>query len=386
MSPEIADCINRLTPLVNTTDQKRVPGFGTPEDVHLYCLQQFVWRSGMVRWGDYNISKTDMDFVNGLLASNGQYDKLANLHRGAATMSAHFGPNFLGWHRVYLALMEEAIRKINKKLSLPYWDSTLDFDMENPANTIMFAPEFLGDGYGLVTTGPFANWATPIGKLERNIGGDSELFSKEIIKSIMKRCKTSEIVAPTAESDSDIELYHGGPHVWVGGHMTGLNTAAHDPVFFLHHAFVDYIWEMFRTRQSSVCKVNPELDYPKASGEHASNRAMDGLSGYVNIDGYRNYWTKSWYKYEPSPTCPSCGSPYLKCNKARGVCVSIERKLTPEEGSLVRGNLAFDAAETATSARAASARDQVKQLDVGPTFRAPPAEPRTQKAQLARMR
>ncbi|KAH3768586.1 hypothetical protein DPMN_169802 [Dreissena polymorpha] len=69
MSPEIADCINRLTPLVNTTDQKRVPGFGTPEDVHLYCLQQFVWRSGMVRWGDYNISKTDMDFVNGLLAS-----------------------------------------------------------------------------------------------------------------------------------------------------------------------------------------------------------------------------------------------------------------------------------------------------------------------------
>ncbi|KAH3776223.1 hypothetical protein DPMN_177643 [Dreissena polymorpha] len=113
---------------------------------------------------------------------------------------------------------------------------------------------------------------------------------------------------------------------------------------------------------------------------------MDGLSGFVNIDDYRNYWTKSWYKYEPSHTCPSCGSPYLKCNKARGVCVSIERKLTPEEGSLVRGNLAFDAAETETSARAASARDQVKQLDVGPTFRAPPAEPRTQKAQLARMR
>ncbi|KAH3768539.1 hypothetical protein DPMN_169754 [Dreissena polymorpha] len=84
--------------------------------------------------------------------------------------------------------MEEAIRKIDKKLSLPYWDSTLDFDMENPANTIMFAPEFLGDGYGLVTTGPFANWATPIGKLERNIGGDNYQIDHE--------------------ADSDIELYH----------------------------------------------------------------------------------------------------------------------------------------------------------------------------------
>lgn len=28
----------------------------------------------------------------------------ANLHQGIITNSAHGGPNFLGWHRVYLAL------------------------------------------------------------------------------------------------------------------------------------------------------------------------------------------------------------------------------------------------------------------------------------------
>ncbi|KAH3776227.1 hypothetical protein DPMN_177647 [Dreissena polymorpha] len=66
---EIANCINRLTPLVNTTDPKKVPGLGTPEDVYVYCLQQFLWRSDMVRWEDYNITKKDKDFVNGLIDS-----------------------------------------------------------------------------------------------------------------------------------------------------------------------------------------------------------------------------------------------------------------------------------------------------------------------------
>ncbi|KAH3776241.1 hypothetical protein DPMN_177661 [Dreissena polymorpha] len=71
MPSEIANCINRLTPVVNTTDAKKVPGLGTPQDVYLYCLQQFVWRADMVRWEDYDITKKDKDFVNGLLASVG---------------------------------------------------------------------------------------------------------------------------------------------------------------------------------------------------------------------------------------------------------------------------------------------------------------------------
>ena len=39
-------------------------------------------------------------------------------------------------------------------------------------------------------------------------------------------------------------------HVFVGGDMERLDTAAYDVIFFLHHAFVDYIWEMFRDKVS----------------------------------------------------------------------------------------------------------------------------------------
>ena len=35
---------------------------------------------------------------------NGEYDTFANLHSGMVVTSAHVGPNFFGWHRVYCAL------------------------------------------------------------------------------------------------------------------------------------------------------------------------------------------------------------------------------------------------------------------------------------------
>ncbi|KAH3823070.1 hypothetical protein DPMN_124868 [Dreissena polymorpha] len=45
--------------------------------------------------------------------------------------------------------------------------------------------------------------------------------------------------------------------MWVGGDMSNTPAALYDPVFFLHHVFIDYIWEQFRTRQSSLrCEVN----------------------------------------------------------------------------------------------------------------------------------
>ncbi|XP_052248138.1 tyrosinase-like protein [Dreissena polymorpha] len=383
-----------------------------------------MWKEGRVRWEDYNITKTDIDLVNDLLESmmtptgvehsrskrqsvtpptgrrirreyrrlsdgernafhtvlqamktNGQYNTFANLHRGIVTTSAHRGPNFLGWHRVYLALFEEAIRRINRQVSLPYWDTTLDFDMVNPATTIVFSSAFFGNGDGRVTTGPFANWETPIGRLTRNIAGGSTLFTKANIRSILTRCRTREITVPTALPQFNFESFHNGPHVWVGGQMSGTNTAAHDPVFFLFHAFIDYVWELFRVHQLNDCRVDPSTDYPPVLGEHAPNRAMDGLPGYRNIDGYRSYWTQNWYSYESSPSCPNCNSPYLRCDTAHRVCVSSQRTLARDEPATVGGWFSYGAAANSIFSQA---RDDVAMLNIGPLFIGPPAEPRTQ--------
>ncbi|KAH3800568.1 hypothetical protein DPMN_154201 [Dreissena polymorpha] len=337
------------------------------------------------------------------MLQNGEYDTFAQLHRGIVTTSAHGGPNFLGWHRVYLALyvtetinmryyhfpemyflthnvfvtfamlihlgldnyrFEEALRRIDGQVSLPYWDSILDNDMENPVNTILFSPAFFGNGDKQVTSGPFANWVTPIGPLTRNISGQGMLFNKEHIRMIMTRCRARDIIAP-APLVFNLDIIHGGIHLWVGGQMSGLHTAAHDPVFFLHHAFVDYIWEMFRNHQFFNCEVNPSLNYPEVTGQHAPERPMDGLPGYVNIDGYQSFWTQNWYRFERAPTCPDCGSPYLTCDPVRDVCVSVERTVVQTDRGL-------------------ELIQEVANLVIGQTFVGPGDDPRTQVG-LARM-
>lgn len=64
----------------------------------------------------------------------------------------------------------------------------------------------------------------------------------------MSRDTHADIALPGVDPQYDLEFHHGGVHIYIGGDMAMLDTAANDPVFFLHHAFVDYIWEMFRMR------------------------------------------------------------------------------------------------------------------------------------------
>ena len=43
------------------------------------------------------------------------------------------------------------------------------------------------------------------------------------------------------------ELLHSGAHLFVGGHMAAEECAPNDPIYWLHQAFVDYIWEVYYT-------------------------------------------------------------------------------------------------------------------------------------------
>lgn len=49
----------------------------------------------------------------------------------------------------------------------------------------------------------------------------------------------------------NLELLHDGVHDWVGGDMGAVPYASYDPVFWMHHAFIDYIWEQFRKQQQT---------------------------------------------------------------------------------------------------------------------------------------
>ena len=48
------------------------------------------------------------------------------------------------------------MRTKKSSVTIPYWDSTLDFNMQKPENSILFSEIFIGNGRGIVYTGPFA--------------------------------------------------------------------------------------------------------------------------------------------------------------------------------------------------------------------------------------
>ncbi|CAG5130855.1 unnamed protein product [Candidula unifasciata] len=256
-----------------------------------------------------------------------KYDAIALLHVSAVN-SAHAGAGFMGWHRIYLLMFESALQEVDQSVCLPYWDSTLDNELQDPAMSSVWTPAFFGTPNGPVIHGPFANWTTPQGvQLIRNVGSDGELFTSTAIEAVLSRKRHEDIISsPQVEPRYDLEFYHGGVHMFCGGTMSQLDTAAFDPIFFLVHAFVDYIWELFRTslRNNGVDPQRfPDMVAPE-SLHHSS--APTGFGNLLQSDGYRDAVTQT-FEYLPPPVCsstsPQCGSRYLSCLERIGRCVPI---------------------------------------------------------------
>lgn len=110
--------------------------------------------------------------------------------------------------------------------------------------------------------------------------------------------------------------------------MAGRTTAAFGPMFWSHHCFVDYVWELFRRRIR-----NAPADYPLGFTLHPSEGLMN-FSNYryrpnppiTNREGYSNIYA-CLRRYAPAPSCQNycSNSPDLYCDSKRDICISKER-------------------------------------------------------------
>nr|KAI8748318.1 TYRosinase family member (tyr-3) [Biomphalaria glabrata] len=258
-----------------------------------------------------------------------KFDAIANIHTGQTNLIAHGGAGFLGWHRIFLLIYETALRQVDPRICLPYWDSSLEGQLARPLESSLWTPDFFGTPRGPVVDGPFAGWRLPTGvQLIRNAGVDGDLLTPQIISNILTRRRYEEVVQTSASPQYDIELQHGTAHMYVGGVMTRLDTAAFDPIFFMHHAFIDYIFEMFRNRLRSI-GVNP-AQYPRSNSNFRHEpTATTGFGSYTQEYGYSDALA-SRTTYEPVPTCsarsPTCGvGSSLVCEVSTGRCLPALR-------------------------------------------------------------
>ncbi|VIO92634.1 Hypothetical tyrosinase-like protein C02C2.1 in chromosome III, putative [Brugia malayi] len=289
-----------------------------------------------------------------ILKQSGEYDRMSYEHQLVGQGSgAHSGPGFLPWHREFLKRFEIALRLIDPKVSLPYWDSVIDQYLPDPRDSVFFSPYFIGetDGYGNVVTGPFAYWSTIDGRtaILRALGEKGKLFTEYDIIDIISQVSVEQVMAYTAPLNdcpyppafSAIEYTHSFVHLWIGGHMEPPEQSSNDPVFYGLHAFVDLIWELWR--QSQQTRWARENQYSQdieqcADPQHFSYAIMRPFN-LINRDGLSNLYTEQMYRYAPRPGCsfeiPTCGSPYLFCDarisphcvskiKFGGVCTGFE--------------------------------------------------------------
>ncbi|MFK0238509.1 tyrosinase MelC2 [Streptomyces vinaceus] len=212
-------------------------------------------------------------FVNAVLElkRTGIYDRYVNAHNWYLLNDSDFGdrtghrsPSFLPWHRRFLLDFEAALQRIDKNVALPYWDWTAD----RTANSSLWGADFMGGtrraADGQVLDGPFAfqggKWALTAGVdrrtyLRRGLGsGTPQLPTRADVDSVIALPvydsapwnSASNGFRNALEGWRGVNL-HNRVHVWVGGQMTSA-ASPNDPVFWLHHAFIDKLWAEWQAK------------------------------------------------------------------------------------------------------------------------------------------
>ncbi|CAH1800659.1 unnamed protein product, partial [Owenia fusiformis] len=259
----------------------------------------------------------------GPLGTTNKYDTLVSFHHASVALGAHGGAAFLPWHRIYLIMFEIALKQKRSGVSLLYWDSTIEQGLSNPLLSNLWGPTFMGNGDGDVTTGPFANWdATDGRKLTRAAQTiPNQLTTPADIQRVLNRTRYDEIACFQCRL---LETFHGYAHNYVGGQMGNIFFSPNDPIFWMHHAYIDCIWEEFREDSQ---KTNIDTEYPANFGQppHHPQALMEPFSDFVasvkNIEGLSTFITSGCYKCDRRPKCPNCGNtPNLYCDRVDNRC------------------------------------------------------------------
>ncbi|XP_063443330.1 putative tyrosinase-like protein tyr-1 [Mytilus trossulus] len=258
------------------------------------------------------------------------FDVIASLHTGAAIPVGHDGPGFFSWHKAFLRIMEFAIG-----CPLPYWDTTLDFPMDDPTQSIVWSPKFFGNGYGAITSGPFANLPGVMQPI-RNINSAGWLMSRQDIQMALSKPSYFEFTEPSPCYNGNryaysMECLHDGTHVWLGGTAEPTATASFDPIFYPLHAFVDKIFGLFRRRM--IQEGNAVYPDKQITGHAPRDRMLfyntfPGIESLTHEDGYGENLDQL-VSYTSTPSCPNCaGSDDLYCDTRQNICVSRTRQGT----------------------------------------------------------
>jgi tyrosinase len=182
---------------------------------------------------------------------------------------------FLSWHRGYITSFEAVVARTVKALggpadwALPYWDYTQALKQNRRARLMpaSFFNARMPDG------SRNALWSQRRSVVGGNFGLTDAMVSRGALNvADFTRAQPGAPVGfggpitgfhPGGGTSGALEnVPHNIVHVQIGGLMGNPNTAALDPIFWLHHCNIDRLWEMWRSNHA----------------DSADHRWLDGVS------------------------------------------------------------------------------------------------------------
>ncbi|XDG05264.1 hypothetical protein ABKA04_004879 [Annulohypoxylon sp. FPYF3050] len=235
-----------------------------------------------------------------------RYEDLVSVHQ-QLTPQIHQRAVFLVWHRYYVSVFESLMREeCGFNRAFPWWDETLDAGKF--AQSDLFSDAYFGplpaktsDGQGTcIQSGTFGGITLHVGP---GSGFTDHCLARAVDESLTGTVTSSFVSDCNSRTSYDDmrgcqEL---GPHAYghngVGAVMAEVQASPGDPIFFMHHLFVDHsfrIWQngdASRTQSINGCADanNPcapmTMDYVLTSNGLRPNttvsQVMDTLGGYL---------------------------------------------------------------------------------------------------------
>ncbi|KAJ4402457.1 hypothetical protein N0V91_007171 [Didymella pomorum] len=215
--------------------------------------------------------------------SKSRYDDLVGLHQ-TLTPNVHGNAKFLLWHRYYTWTFESLLRdECGLQGPLLWFDETRYAG--NYAASSIFSSQWFGSinlGGNCVTDGQFANQVCVYGPgssntphcLARN-NNDQDTINTG--NSIVDACNSRSDYADMAA------CAEGGAHAWghngIGAVMSDVYASPSDPVFFLHHGFIDRNFRIWQNNGGNA-RIS------SIDGTDAFGNALT-LNTKVNVYGFR---------------------------------------------------------------------------------------------------
>jgi hypothetical protein len=222
-------------------------------------------------------------FINALYdaKARGVVDAFANEH-DVHFSHGHQNSSFLPWHREFLRRFEAELQVYDARVMLPYWNSSND----QSTSSALWDNSFLGQFDSA--------WG-----LGRNLGNSGSLAAPGTVDNVLGET-TYDIFWDRLEGE-----VHNGPHGWVGGEMA-TSRSPRDPVFFLHHTYIDMLWAQWQLRNPGA----PFVASPGAPGlgdhMHPWSTTVSDVIDHraINVYSYPAGYLEDASRVTPPPAMP----------------------------------------------------------------------------------